>query len=225
MTDTGAPPQDHPDNMGKIVSDATDRAAPGSLPEGIGQRADRRGREPGGEVEHLLQRVRDQDAQAFRALYDLTSPHLMGVVMRTCRDKGMAEDVLQEVYVQIWRRSHLYEPGLGPAIAWLTVLARRRAIDAIRSSGRRARLLSDVELDVLDTLPHLAKDPTQSADLRHLLQCLDKLAPNHRRAVLLAYYEGWSREELALHFQRPEGTIKTWLRRSLIALRTCIETR
>jgi RNA polymerase sigma-70 factor (ECF subfamily) len=176
------------------------------------------------EIQRLLAAVKDQDAEAFRSLYDLTSRHLMGVIMRTCRDRQIAEDVLQEVFVQIWRRGHLYDPAMGPGLAWLTVLARRRAIDAVRSLVRRTRMTSDLGPDILDSLPAIAADPDQPADLRRLLRCLDRLDSSNRRAILLAYYEGWSREELALHFQRPEGTIKTWLRRSLIALRACMES-
>lgn len=178
----------------------------------------------GGEVERLLAAVRLQDQAAFRALYDLTCRHLMSVVMRTCRDRAMAEDVLQEVFVQIWRRGHLYDPAIGPGLAWLTILARRRAIDALRSSGRQARLTLDLDQALLEALPEIAADPDQPADLRRLLYCLNRLDDQNRQAVLLAYYEGWSREKLALHFQRPQGTIKTWLRRSLIALRACMET-
>ena len=212
-----------PDQRRMTVAEPTDASArPPAADTGTG--APRRS-EREGEVERLLAAVRDQDAEAFRALYDLTAGHLMGVVMRTCRDRAMAEDVLQEVYVQVWRRGHLYDPTLGPGLAWLTVLARRRAIDAVRSSGRRARHVSDLGLEMLDALPLRAHDIDQPTELRQLLHCLGKLDTRNRRAVLLAYYEGWTREELALHFERPEGTIKTWLRRSLIALRACMETR
>lgn len=205
------------------VAEPTDTSADGSAKEADVATHQSPVREPEGEVERLLAAVRDHDAEAFRALYDLTCRHLMGVVMRTCRDQGMAEDVLQEVFVQIWRRSHLYDPTIGPGLAWLTVLARRRAIDALRSSGRRARLIPDLGLEDLDALPQVASDLDQPAELQLLLKCLDKLDARNRRAILLAYYEGWTREELALHFQRPEGTIKTWLRRSLIALRECMD--
>jgi RNA polymerase sigma-70 factor, ECF subfamily len=223
MTDASAALRATSGHSGMTVVEQEDPSAAGRAADTTaavrGPAADRHA----SEVERLLAAVKEQDEAAFRALYDLTCRHLMGVAMRTCRDRGMAEDVLQEVFVQIWRRSHLYEPALGSGLAWLTVLARRRAIDAIRSSGRRARLATDLGPDILEALPEIASDPDRPAELRRLLKCLDQLGGRNRHAVLLAYYEGWSREELALHFQRPEGTIKTWLRRSLIALRACME--
>jgi RNA polymerase sigma-70 factor (ECF subfamily) len=176
-----------------------------------------------GHIERLIAAVSRQDPVAFRELYDLTSSRLLGVILRICRDRDVAEDVLQEVYLLVWRRSELYDAAGGAGMAWLTIVARRRALDMVRSLGRHTRRVEHVDDDVLANFPDLIEPPGQSDDLRRLLSCMAHLDDIHRRAILLAYYEGWSREELSVHFDRPEGTIKTWLRRSLIALRACMD--
>lgn len=176
-----------------------------------------------GQIERLIAAVSRQDPAAFRELYDLTSSRLLGVILRICRDRDVAEDVLQEVYLLVWRRSELYDAAGGAGMAWLTIVARRRALDMVRALGRHARRVEVVDDDVLANFPDMIAAPGQSDDLRRLLSCMSHLDETHRRAILLAYYEGWSREELSVHFGRPEGTIKTWLRRSLIALRACMD--
>jgi RNA polymerase sigma-70 factor (ECF subfamily) len=175
------------------------------------------------EINALLQAVAARDAESFRLLYDRTSGYLMAVILRICRDRQIAEDLLQDVYVQVWRRAHSFDAAQGAAMGWLVVIARHRAIDHVRSHGRiRGRMADNMEA-ALDRLPSLTADVGQMADLRQLWQCLGHLQADHREVVLLAYYNGWSREELAHHFNIPENTVKTWLRRGLIALRACMD--
>jgi RNA polymerase sigma factor (sigma-70 family) len=175
------------------------------------------------EINNLLLAVAGQDNDAFRALYDRTSGYLMAVILRISRDRQVAEDLLQDVYVQVWRRADSFDPLQGAAMAWLTVIARHRAIDHIRSHGRVRNQMADNMQAELDRLPSLTAAVGQASDLRQLSTCLGHLQPDHRQAVLLAYYNGWTREELALHFNIPENTLKTWLRRGLIALRACMD--
>jgi RNA polymerase sigma-70 factor (ECF subfamily) len=175
------------------------------------------------EIDELLAAVARQDARAFRTLYDRTSGRLMAVTLRICRDRGTAEEILQEIYVRVWRRSDLFDPARGSGLAWLTVLARRRAIDHVRSAARRPAAAGDRAETAVETLPDLTAGAEMLSDLRALKGCLDRLEPRHSEAVLLAYYNGWSREELARHFGIPDGTVKTWLRRGLIALRGCMD--
>lgn len=174
------------------------------------------------EVDRLLAAVGRQDSGAFRRLYAQTSGRLMAVVLRICRDRSAAEDVLQNVYVQVWRRAADYDPAVGSAMAWLTVMARNRAIDHVRSQRREAPATTEADESALENLPAFTPGAEHSSELRALLTCLGKLPPQHARAVLLAYYEGLTREELAQQFGIPENTIKTWLRRGLIALRECM---
>ncbi|MGL5009396.1 MAG: RNA polymerase sigma factor [Paracoccaceae bacterium] len=175
------------------------------------------------QINRLMRAVAGRDTDAFRLLYDQTCSRLMAIVLSICRDRHLAEDLLQDVYVQVWRRADSFDPQLGSAIAWLTVIARNRAIDHIRSQGHMsARMPADMQAE-LDRLPSLTPDAERMSELNTLWGCLGQLQPEHRQAVLLAYYHGWNRSELALHFNIPENTVKTWLRRGLIALRSCMD--
>jgi RNA polymerase sigma factor (sigma-70 family) len=175
------------------------------------------------EINALLLAVAKRDTDAFRSLYDRTCGYLMAVIVNICRDRQIAEELLQDVYVQVWRRADSYDALRGAAMAWLSVIARHRAIDHIRSQGRiRGQMVENMQAEV-DRLPSLTTDVAQMSELRLLWACLGRLQTEHRQAVLLAYYHGWSREELALHFNIPENTLKTWLRRGLISLRSCMD--
>jgi RNA polymerase sigma factor (sigma-70 family) len=175
------------------------------------------------DINTVLVAVAARDTNAFRALYDRTSGYLMAVILRICRDRQIAEDLLQDVYVQVWQRADSFDPGQGAAMGWLTVIARHRTIDHVRHHGRlRGRMADNMQAE-LDRLPSLTADVGQMSDLRQLWTCLGHLQTDHRQAVLLAYYCGWSREDLAQHFNIPENTVKTWLRRGLIALRGCMD--
>jgi RNA polymerase sigma-70 factor (ECF subfamily) len=176
-------------------------------------------------VDALLLAVARQDATAFRSLYDMTSGRLMAVAVRICRDHRVAEEVLQDVYVNVWNRAATFDPQLGSGPAWLVVMTRNRAIDHLRRNRREAPASTGAEVAELDNLPAMTPGPDQSGDLRSLLACLQKLDPQHARAVLLAYYNGLSRSELARLFDIPENTAKTWLRRSLLTLRHCMGER
>lgn len=204
----------------------------GSLPQtrGAAIQTSARGRcgvgmSDAGILDGLLTRVAQRDAEAFRRLYDLTCHRLMAVVLRMCENRATAEDVLQDVYVQIWRRAESFDPARGPAIAWMIVIARHRTIDHIRAHGRNAASGSAQDDLALEMLAAPADDPERSDTLRALLGCLRKLDAPRAEAVLLAYYKGLSRAELARRFDIPENTIKTWLRRGLIALRQCMGDR
>jgi RNA polymerase sigma factor (sigma-70 family) len=175
------------------------------------------------EIDTLLRAVAARDADSFRLLYDRTCGYLMAVILRICRDRHVAEDLLQDVYVQVWRHADSFDAHRGPAIGWLAVIARHRAIDHIRSHGRIRDQMADNMQAELDRLPALTADVGQMSELRLLWRCLAQLQPQHRQAVLLAYYNGWSRDELAQHFNIPENTVKTWLRRGLISLRSCMD--
>jgi RNA polymerase sigma-70 factor (ECF subfamily) len=170
----------------------------------------------------LLARIAQQDRAAFSALYAATSAKLYGVVWRILPARDRAEDVLQDVYVRIWNRAASFDASKASPIAWMATIARNRAIDEVRRrapvSIEDAPQALDVAADGLDPL-----DATQqSEELRRLNECLDALEGDRREMVLLAYYTGLSREELATRFGHPVGTIKVWLHRSLAQLRKCL---
>ena len=174
----------------------------------------------------LLAQVGRGDAAALAQLYDLTSPKLFGVILRIQRDRGLAEDVLQDAYLRIWQAAGRYDPATGRPLSWLCTIARNRAIDGRRRKGT-AEVQGSRKDDGEDWVARLM-DPHDDAaafmDRDALGTCFGRLEPMHRDCVVLAYCEGYSREELALRYDRPVNTIKTWLHRALAALKSCLET-
>lgn len=170
-----------------------------------------------------LQRTGEQDRQAFLRLYRLTSSKLFGICLRICGDRQAAEDVLQEVYVTIWRRAGGYEPSRGSPITWLATIARNRAIDWRRAKGSATMAPIDEA--------HMVVEPALSApDLmmldeadRKLHRCLDMLDPHQRDAIRTAFFEGLTYAELADRSGVPLGTMKSWVRRGLLRLRDCLD--
>ena len=169
----------------------------------------------------LLARTANQDSLAFAELYRATSPKLYGVIARILGRGPLAEEVLQDVYVRVWARAGDFEPWRASAVAWLAAIARNRAIDEARRSTPRQVELSEDDLRLADHPEPLA-GRERNERLQALLRCLSALEPGRRRLILLAYYRGLSREELASQVGRPVSTIKTWLHRSLSQLRICL---
>jgi RNA polymerase sigma-70 factor, ECF subfamily len=171
--------------------------------------------------EDLLARVGRQDRAAYRALYNATSAKLFGVALRMCRERGLAEEAFQEAFIGIWRTAANFDPARGSALAWMAGVTRNRALDLLRKRGRGD---TPVEAGALELLLNEAQAPRAGlADLNALLQCLARLEETPREAVILAYCEGLTREELAARYGAPANTVKTWLRRALAALRGCLE--
>jgi len=173
--------------------------------------------------ERLIAAVARRDSDAFRRLYTLASPKLFAITLRICRDRSLAEDALQETFTAIWRRASAFNPRQGTGIIWMSAIARNRSIDALRRRQRDARFQTGVYQEDTDAIPDMEGPRADYAELDALLRCLDELEENQREAVLLAYYEGWSREELSRRFEAPVNTVKTRLRRGLAKLRKCLE--
>ncbi len=169
-------------------------------------------------LEALLQRVAKRDRAAFRDLYAATSSRLFAVCLRLLRDRARAEEVLQEAFMRIWERAARYDAEKGVALAWMTVLTRRIALNELRR-----RDSTHASLDEEET-PQMAADLPEHDPLAkgRLIECLDRLGEERRQWVLLAYVHGYSHEELARRFQRPLGTMKSALFRGLADLRKCI---
>ncbi len=171
----------------------------------------------------LIGAVARGDEAALKSLYERTAPKLLGVILRIQRDRSAAEDILQDVYLRVWQNAGSYSPEAGRPLTWLCAIARNRAIDVVR---RRAEVQGPVGEDGEDWVERLA-DPhdSEGAILGRgaLLACLGRLEAAQRDCIVLAYCEGHSREELALRYDRPVNTIKTWLHRGLAALRGCLD--
>ncbi len=179
----------------------------------------------GAPLMELLAATARRDRGAFRALYEAQAPKLFAVTLRICRDRAIAEDALQDAFVEIWNKAEGFDPARGKAAGWMATIARNRAIDQVRRRGRGPALGSggDGEVDLLASLPDTSQPADGGVEMMALAQCLDRLEARQKEMVLLAYYEGRSREDLSALYDAPVNTIKTWLRRGLIALRGCLD--
>jgi RNA polymerase sigma-70 factor (ECF subfamily) len=167
----------------------------------------------------LLQRCAAGDRGAFRALYDRHAPRLYAVALRITRHAGAASDVVQEAFIQTWRNAGRFDTGRGNAEAWMTGLVRYRALDLLRRAGPRTVDLDEVSLaEAGDTVTALDGE----TEGRALRQCLERLEPERRHLVILAFVEGFSHSELAVRLATPLGTVKSSIRRALAALRECL---
>ncbi len=170
------------------------------------------------ELEVLLARCARQDARALEQLYGLVSPLLLAVLLRILRNRELAEDALQDVFVRVWKQSGQYEAQRGRAMAWLTSIARYRAIDLHRSQK------SWVALDSVDEPTAPTSRPESSLTQRTLNGCLEFLSGDQRRCLVLAYQDGLSHDGIASAMGHPLGTVKSWVRRALLSLRECLES-
>lgn len=190
--------------------------------------------DPGG-LAALMARVALSDRTAFEALYRATSGALLAVIARVVGDRAQAEEVLQEVYVTVWRSASGYNPALGRPMTWLMSMARNRAIDSMRRRSRTPDTVSrhavaddgETEVDLLEQLPDTAAGPMalleQARSQLALEHCMEGLAERQRASLALAYYDGLSHAEVAEELAQPLGTIKSWIRRGLQSLRDCLD--
>ncbi|MCW5721586.1 MAG: sigma-70 family RNA polymerase sigma factor [Devosia sp.] len=173
------------------------------------------------EVADLIARCALRDRVAFRLLYERTSAKLFGVVLRILRDRGEAEDAIQDVYVKIWQRADRFVVGQTSPISWLVAVARNHALDRVRARRPAAEDL-DVAVELADEAPTPDRLAEASEEGARIEKCLATLEPDRAEAVRGAYLDGFSYEELASRYAVPLNTMRTWLRRSLIKLRECL---
>jgi RNA polymerase sigma-70 factor (ECF subfamily) len=174
------------------------------------------------ELVWLLAAVAKGDRAAFERLYAATRAKLYGIVLRILRRRDLADEVMQETYLQIWSSAGQFDPALASPVTWMVAVARNRAIDRIRKTGD---VSAEEEPDALEVAADGA-DPLakrdMSEELKRLLACMGRLDEERRRLILFAYYSGCSREQLAAKFDRPADTIRTSLRRALLDIRECL---
>ena len=175
------------------------------------------------ELNQLLQQTGRNDQKAFAELYRRTSSKLFGVCLRMLRDRGEAEEVLQETYTTVWRRAGSFDASRASAITWLVTLSRNKAIDRLRQ--HREELLDDPSRldETVDEQPTPAAGAETSQEYQRLQQCLDELEPQQQSSVREAFFTGATYNELATRCRVPLGTMKSWIRRSLMQLRTCLD--
>jgi RNA polymerase sigma-70 factor, ECF subfamily len=174
------------------------------------------------ELVGLLAGVAKQDVAAFERLYEATRAKLYGVLLRILGRPELAEEVMQETYLKVWRMADKFDPTIATPITWMVALARNRAIDIVRKKGEISIEDAPQALEIAADTPTPLARREMTEELRRLLSCLGKLDPEKQRILLLAYYSGWSRDQLAKKLDIPVNTIKTWLRRSLLEIRGCM---
>jgi RNA polymerase sigma-70 factor, ECF subfamily len=175
-------------------------------------------------LQDLLAACARRDRAAFSRLYQATSAKLYGVALRILRREDWAEEVLQECYVSIWTHAPDYRPGLAAPMTWMTSIVRNRCLDWLRRprlelADEDGALTEAAESDNPGPLAELERMKEAAA----LSRCLGELEGRQRQAIALAFYDGLSHAELAGHMREPLGTVKTWVRRGLLKLKSCLE--
>lgn len=170
------------------------------------------------QLARLIEQSATGDREAFRTLYDLTASRLMGATMRILGRSDMAEDALQEAYLSIWERAGTYRREVGAPLAWMSTIARRRAIDRLRASPWLKREAPEDEGAAIVAAAVGGPD----ADMLTLKECLGRLEQRALDAILSAYLYGMSHRELALAKSMPLGTVKSMIRRAALQLKRCL---
>ena len=164
------------------------------------------------------------DQQAYRRLYDATSPTLFAIALRILREESRAEDVLQDSFVNVWNGAAGYNPSLSAPMTWMVTIVRNRALDYIRRTDRRTvELDDDLEAVLESDAPSPADLAMQGQDAVATRLCLQRLDAGPRQAIAFAYYQGLTHSELAATLKVPIGTVKTWIRRGLEKMRRCLD--
>ena len=164
------------------------------------------------------------DDAALASIYRLTSAKLFGVCIRILGDRAEAEEVLQEVYLTVWRKADAFDPVRASPITWLVAIARNKAIDRLRARGgtRRADPIEAAEA-MRDPGPEPLAQMEAADDQRRIERCLEEIEPRQAAAIRSAFLDGVTYAELAERMDVPLGTMKSWIRRGLLKLRACLE--
>jgi len=171
-----------------------------------------------------LVRAGEGDRTALKIVYEDTSAKLFGICLRILNDRSEAEDVLQDVYVTVWRKAASFDPGRASPITWMVAIARNRSIDRLRSRAAGGRLEPIEAADVVsDPAPAALERVELAQQQQRLARCLEELDARHATAIRAAFLDGATYEHLAARTNVPLGTMKSWIRRALLKLRACLE--
>ncbi len=167
----------------------------------------------------MLEAIACGDERAFAATYDRYSAILFGLLLRILHDRQEAEDVLQEVFLQIWQRAASFDAQRGRAFTWLVTLTRSRAIDRLRANGSRERAAQAAVVEAVEPVVDAEEDAERAERGATIRTALAAIPEEQRRALLLAYFEGLSQTEIAARLGQPLGTVKTRMRSGMTRLR------
>lgn len=177
-----------------------------------------------GELAGLLAASGLRDRGAFERLYRATSPKLFGVALRILRRRDWAEEILQDCYVSIWHHAQTYNPGLAQPMTWMTSIVRNRCLDWLRRPLLEVADEDDAAANAAPgSLPGPLAELERATEAAAIRRCLEALDAKHRQSIALAYYDGLSHSEIASRLQAPLGSVKTWVRRGLARLKSCLE--
>lgn len=169
----------------------------------------------------LVRRLLQRDVSAFEVLYDRHSRIVFALVLRILQQASTSEEVVQDVFLQLWRNAAQYDSSRGPFVPWLLTLARNRALDQLRLKSERQRRREDhsAELPPVVTMPDFEGTLDQQRRAKRVRELMASLNPQQKRAIELAYFEGLSHSEIADALKEPLGTVKSWIRNGLLRLK------
>jgi RNA polymerase sigma factor (sigma-70 family) len=174
-------------------------------------------------IEDALLSCAAGDVSALRQIYDLEAPRMLGVAMRFVKRRALAEEIVHDCFLRIWKAAGSFNPARGSGRTWMYAILRNHALNVLRGE---ARLELTGECEPIESA---SSDPTPEEALLQVSEgaalrlCLETLDPERRRIILLAYTEGLSHGEIAASIGVPLGTVKSWIRRSLIKLKACLQ--
>ena len=175
---------------------------------------------PDDDPAHLLRRCAEGDRAALRRLYERFAARLHGIALRITGQPALAADATHDAFLQVWQQAGRFDAARGSGEAWLVSLARYRALDIVRRRGRD--ILTDSVPEQADDSPDALAVLARGAEGAALRRCLAELEPDRRQLTVLAFVQGLSHSELAARLDAPLGTVKSWIRRALAALRVCL---
>ena len=172
----------------------------------------------------IVARIAAGERAALRQLYEATSAKLVGVCRRILSDREESEDVLQEVYVTVWRRAERFDASRASVMTWVSTIARNRAIDRLRARGPLAYADQVDQLDIPDAGVDAEAALLTAGETARLQDCLSQLDERTEKVIRTAFFEGVTYEALARRMETPLGTVKSWIRRGLARLKGCLAT-
>ena len=174
----------------------------------------------------LVRRLLQRDVNAFEELYDRHSRIVYGLVLRILQQASTAEEVVQDVFLQLWRNAAQYDTSRGPFLPWLLTLSRNRALDYLRLKSERQRRREDQadELPAVIAAPDFESRLDEKRRALRVRELIGALQPQQRHAIELAYFEGLTHSEIAAKLQEPLGTVKSWIRNGLLKLKEGLQT-
>ena len=170
----------------------------------------------------LLARTALGDRAAFAELYRATSAKLFAVSLRIVRERPLAEEALQDSFVNIWKHSSDYAAAKSAPLTWMTAIVRNRSLDLLRRTREEPDVDDELTANLADESAAPAREAEARAEAHTVRQCLEELDAEQRQTIALAFFHGLTHSELASHLRRPLGTVKTHVRRGLAKLRECL---